>query len=147
MKKILNRPEDYVDEMLVYRLRASPILSASRRQRGGRAPNQAGKVAQPAARPPANLPAMWARGCWMPARLAMSLPRPLPSRWPTPSAPPIAGQGCCALRQLWGDEELDMAGELVELQDITRSTVLLADDVASAPASGKAGGSGNGLCL
>ena len=102
MKKILNDPADYVDEMLDGLVAAHPeYLPPARRQPPGHrargaGPRRQGRRSSPAAAPGTcrSSPATSARACSTPAPSATSSPRPPPSRWPMRSAPPTRAPAC-----------------------------------------------------
>ncbi|MBC7736885.1 MAG: dihydroxyacetone kinase subunit DhaK [Candidatus Saccharibacteria bacterium] len=141
MKKILNNPADYVDEMLAGMTAAHPEFY---RQAGdaGRviaraAPGKPGKVGIVTGGGSGHLPVF--AGYVGPGLLdacAIGDVFASPSAEQMADAIRIAHQGAGVLR-LYGNYggdimNFDMAGDLVEFEDIRCTTVILADDVASA---------------
>lgn len=141
MKKILNRPEDYVDEMLAgltaahpqyYRLYGDSGKVVARAQAG-----KAGKVGIVTGGGSGHLPIFTGYvGAGLLDACAIGDVFASPSAEQMADAIRVADSGAGVLR-LYGNYggdvmNFDMAGELVEFEDITCSTVLLADDVASA---------------
>lgn len=142
MKKILNRPDHYVDEMLEGFVAAHPEYYAmygdsgkvvSRAKKG-----KAGKVGIVTGGGSGHLPVFTGYvGEGLLDACAIGDVFASPSAEQMADAIRVADQGAGVLR-LYGNYggdvmNFDMAGELVEFEDITCSTVLLADDVASAP--------------
>ena len=142
MKKILNNPEDYVDEMLAGLIAAHPehyaLTGASGRVVARARPGAAGKVGIVTGGGSGHLPVF--TGYLGPGLLdacAIGDVFASPSAEQMADALRFADQGAGVLR-LYGNYGGDvmnfaMAGELVEFEDIRCTTVLLADDVASAP--------------
>lgn len=141
MKKILNRPADYVDEMLAgltaahpefYRLHGDSGRVVARATAGRR-----GKVGIVSGGGSGHLPVF--TGYVGPGLLdacAIGDVFASPSAEQMADAIRAADQGAGVLR-LYGNYggdimNFDMAGDLVEFEDIRCSTVILADDVASA---------------
>ena len=142
MKKILNNPADYVDEMLegltaahheFYRL-----VGETKRAVARATPGKAGKVGIVSGGGSGHLPVF--TGYVGPGLLdacAIGDVFASPSAEQMADAIRAADQGAGVLR-LYGNYggdimNFDMAGDLVEFDDIRCSTVILADDVASAP--------------
>ncbi|MGV6849806.1 MAG: dihydroxyacetone kinase subunit DhaK [Marinibacterium sp.] len=142
MKKILNKPEDYVDEMLAgltaahpeyYRLHGDSGKVVARAK-----PGDAGKVGIVTGGGSGHLPVFTGYvGDGLLDACAIGDVFASPSAEQMADAIRAADSGAGVLR-LYGNYggdvmNFDMAGELVEFDDITCTTVLLADDVASAP--------------
>lgn len=101
MKKILNNPADYVDEMLEGMVAAHPGTYAQpvRRVIARAAGAKKGKVGIVTGGGSGHLPIFTgyvAPACSMPAPLATCSPAPPPSRWRKPSGWPMAARACCA---------------------------------------------------
>ncbi len=142
MKKILNTPEAYVDEMLegltaahpeYYRLHGDSGKVVARATAG-----KAGKVGIVTGGGSGHLPVFTGYvGAGLLDACAIGDVFASPSAEQMADAIRAADSGAGVLR-LYGNYggdvmNFDMAGELVEFEDITCTTVLLADDVASAP--------------
>ncbi len=142
MKKILNNPHDYVDEMLAGMVAAHPAHYAltgetnrvvTRAERGS-----AGKVGVVTGGGSGHLPVFAGYvGTGLLDACAIGDVFASPSAEQMAEAIRAADQGAGVLR-LFGNYggdvmNFDMAGDLVSFDDITCTTVLLADDVASAP--------------
>ncbi|MDU9006419.1 dihydroxyacetone kinase subunit DhaK [Sedimentitalea todarodis] len=142
MKKILNNPEDYVDEMLAGLTAAHPeyyrLHGDSGRVVARAKPGKDGKVGIVTGGGSGHLPVFTGYvGDGLLDACAIG------DVFASPSAEQIAdairaadtGAGVLRLYGNYGGDVMnfDMAGELVEFDDIVCSTVLLADDVASAP--------------
>ena len=142
MKKILNNPEAYVDEMLegmiaahpeYYRLHGDSGKVVARATAG-----KDGKVGIVTGGGSGHLPVFTGYvGAGLLDACAIGDVFASPSAEQMADAIRAADSGAGVLR-LYGNYggdvmNFDMAGELVEFEDITCSTVLLADDVASAP--------------
>lgn len=140
MKKILNNPADYVDEMLegltaahpeYYRLHEDKVIA---RAKAGKS----GKVGIVTGGGSGHLPVFTGYvGEGLLDACAIGEVFSSPSAEQMAGAIRAADSGAGVLR-LYGNYggdvmNFDMAGELVEFDDITCSTVLLTDDVASAP--------------
>lgn len=142
MKKILNNPEHYVDEMLAGLVAAHPEYYRLHGDGGkvvGRAkPGKDGKVGIVTGGGSGHLPVFTGYvGTGLLDACAIGDVFSSPSAEQMADAIRVADSGAGVLR-LYGNYggdvmNFDMAGELVEFEDITCSTVLLADDVASAP--------------
>ena len=142
MKKILNDPEDYVDEMLAGLTAAHPEYYRQHGDSGkvvARAtPVKDGKVGIVTGGGSGHLPVFTGYvGTGLLDACAIGDVFASPSAEQMADAIRAADSGAGVLR-LYGNYggdvmNFDMAGELVEFEDITCSTVLLADDVASAP--------------
>jgi dihydroxyacetone kinase-like protein len=142
MKKILNNPVDYVDEMLAGLTAAHPEFYRLHGDTGrvvARAtPGRKGKVGIVTGGGSGHLPVF--TGYVGPGLLdacAIGDVFASPSAEQMADAIRAADQGAGVLR-LYGNYggdimNFDMAGDLVEFDDIACSTVILADDVASAP--------------
>lgn len=142
MKKILNDPSKYVDEMLAGFVAAHPQFYKLHGDSGkvvARA-NKArdGKVGIVTGGGSGHLPVFTGYvGEGLLDACAIGDVFASPSAEQMADAIRVADQGAGVLR-LYGNYggdvmNFDMAGDLVEFEDITCSTVLLADDVASAP--------------
>lgn len=142
MKKILNTPEDYVDEMLdgltaahpeYYRLHGDSGKVVARAK-----PGTAGKVGIVTGGGSGHLPVFTGYvGTGLLDACAIGDVFSSPSAEQMADAIRAADSGAGVLR-LYGNYggdvmNFDMAGELVEFEDITCSTAVLTDDVASAP--------------
>ena len=142
MKKILNAPEAYVDEMLEGLIAAHPEHYAMHGDTGKvvkRAkPGRSGKVGIVTGGGSGHLPVFTGYvGEGLLDACAIGDVFASPSAEQMADAIRSADQGAGVLR-LYGNYggdvmNFDMAGDLVEFDDITCTTVLLADDVASAP--------------
>lgn len=142
MKKILNNPADYVDEMLEGLTAAHPefyrLVGETKRAVARATPGKAGKVGIVSGGGSGHLPVF--TGYVGPGLLdacAIGDVFASPSAEQMADAIRAADQGAGVLR-LYGNYggdimNFDMAGDLVEFNDIRCSTVILADDVASAP--------------
>ena len=144
MKKILNNPADYVDEMLEGLTAAHPefyrLVGETKRAVARATPGKAGKVGIVSGGGSGHLPVF--TGYVGPGLLdacAIGDVFASPSAEQMADAIRAADQGAGVLR-LYGNYggdimNFDMAGDLVEFDDIRCSTVILADDVATtAPA-------------
>lgn len=142
MKKILNTPENYVDEMLdgltaahpeYYRLHGDSGKVVARAK-----PGTAGKVGIVTGGGSGHLPVFTGYvGTGLLDACAIGDVFSSPSAEQMADAIRAADSGAGVLR-LYGNYggdvmNFDMAGELVEFEDITCSTAVLTDDVASAP--------------
>ena len=142
MKKILNKPDAYVDEMLegltaahpeYYRLHGDSGKVVARAR-----PGKAGKVGIVTGGGSGHLPVFTGYvGAGLLDACAIGDVFASPSAEQMADAIRAADSGAGVLR-LYGNYggdvmNFDMAGELVEFEDISCTTVLLADDVASAP--------------
>ncbi|HBG99447.1 MAG: dihydroxyacetone kinase subunit DhaK [Rhodobacteraceae bacterium] len=142
MKKILNAPEAYVDEMLAGLVAAHPDYYRLHGDTGkviARAtPGRAGKVGIVTGGGSGHLPVFTGYvGTGLLDACAIGDVFASPSAEQMADAIRAADQGAGVLR-LYGNYggdvmNFDMAGDLVDFDDIACSTVLLADDVASAP--------------
>src|SRR5215475_6450264 len=142
MKKILNNPADYVDEMLDGLCRAHPEYYA-RAGSGGRVIKRAGqtrpgKVGIASGGGSGHLPVF--TGYVGPGLLDACA---IGNVFSSPSAEQMAeamrcangGAGVVRVYGNYGGDVMnfDMAGEMLDMEDISSTTVLLADDVTSAP--------------
>jgi dihydroxyacetone kinase-like protein len=142
MKKILNNPSDYVDEMLAGLIAAHPGYYALQGETGRvvtRAnPGRAGKVGIVTGGGSGHLPVFTGYvGTGLLDACAIGDVFASPSAEQMAEAIRAAHQGAGVLR-LYGNYggdimNFDMAGDLVEFDDITCTSVVLADDIASAP--------------
>jgi dihydroxyacetone kinase-like protein len=142
MKKILNNPADYVDEMLEGLTAAHPefyrLVGETKRAVARATSSRAGKVGIVSGGGSGHLPVF--TGYVGPGLLdacAIGDVFASPSAEQMADAIRAADQGAGVLR-LYGNYggdimNFDMAGELVEFDGIRCTTVVLADDVASAP--------------
>jgi len=142
MKKILNVPAAYVDEMLEGLTAAHPefyrLVGETKRAVARATPGKAGKVGIVSGGGSGHLPVF--TGYVGPGLLdacAIGDVFASPSAEQMADAIRAADQGAGVLR-LYGNYggdimNFDMAGDLVDFDDIRCTTVLLADDVASAP--------------
>ncbi len=144
MKKILNNPVDYVDEMLAGFTAAHPahyrLAGDTGRVVARAAPGKAGKVGIVTGGGSGHLPVFTGYvGVGLLDACAIGDVFSSPSAEQMADAIRVAHQGAGVLR-LYGNYggdimNFDMAGDLVEFDDIRCTTVILADDVASAPPS------------
>jgi dihydroxyacetone kinase-like protein len=142
MKKILNNPVDYVDEMLAGLTAAHPeyyrLHGDSGRVVARAKPGKAGKVGIVTGGGSGHLPVFTGYvGTGLLDACAIGDVFASPSAEQMADAIRAADSGAGVLR-LYGNYggdvmNFDMAGDLVEFEDIRCTTVLLADDVASAP--------------
>ena len=142
MKKILNNPVDYVDEMLAGFTAAHPefyrLAGGSGRVVARAVPGKAGKVGIVTGGGSGHLPVFTGYvGTGLLDACAIGDVFASPSAEQMADAIRTADSGAGVLR-LYGNYggdimNFDMAGELVEFDDIRCTTVILADDVASAP--------------
>lgn len=142
MKKILNKPADYVDEMLEGLTAAHPefyrLVGETKRAVARATPGAKGKVGIVSGGGSGHLPVF--TGYVGPGLLdacAIGDVFASPSAEQMADAIRAADQGAGVLR-LYGNYggdimNFDMAGDLVDFDDIRCTTVVLADDVASAP--------------
>jgi dihydroxyacetone kinase-like protein len=139
VKKILNKPVDYVDEMLDGLCAAHPDIYAQPSPRviaraGGATPGKVGLVTGGGS---GHLPVFTGyvgRGLLDAAAIG--------DVFASPSAEQMAeamrrADGAAGVLRLYGNYggdvmNFDMAGEMLELEDLASTTVVLADDVASA---------------
>ena len=145
MKKILNRPADYVDEMLDGLVAAHPeyyrLHGDSHRVIARATPGRAGKVGIVSGGGSGHLPVFTGYvGTGLLDACAIGDVFASPTAEQMADAIRAASQGAGVLR-LYGNYggdvmNFDMAGDLVEFEDIATTTVLLADDVASAAPGG-----------
>lgn len=141
MKKILNKPEDYVDEMLAGLTAAHPEYYKMHGDSGKvvvRAePGQGGKVGIVTGGGSGHLPVFTGyvgKGLLDACAIGDVFASPSAEQMADAIRAADSGAGVLRLYGNYGGDVMnfDMAGELVEFEDITCSTVLLADDVASA---------------
>lgn len=140
MKKVMNRPVDYVDEMLDGLCAAHPEYFAQPEKRvivraGGAVPGKVGIVTGGGS---GHLPIF--TGYIGPGLLDAAA---IGDVFASPSAEQMAsamrhangGAGVLRLYGNYGGDVMnfDMAGEMLEMEEVPSTTVLLADDVASAP--------------
>ena len=142
MKKILNDPEAYVDEMLDGLVAAHPgfyrLVGDDKRAVARAEPGAEGKVGIVSGGGSGHLPVF--TGYVGPGLLDACA---IGDVFASPSADQMAdairaadrGAGVLRLYGNYGGDVMnfDMAGDIVEMDDIETTTVLLADDVASAP--------------
>jgi len=142
MKKILNNPDDYVDEMLQGLIAAHPeyyrLYGDSGKVIARAKPGEKSKVGIVSGGGSGHLPVFTGYvGTGLLDACAIGDVFASPSAEQIADAIRAANQGAGVLR-LYGNYggdlmNFDMAGDLVEFEDIKCTTVLLADDVASAP--------------
>lgn len=141
MKKILNKPEDYVDEMLAGLTAAHPEYYKLHGDSGKvvvRAePGQGGKVGIVTGGGSGHLPVFTGyvgKGLLDACAIGDVFASPSAEQMADAIRAADSGAGVLRLYGNYGGDVMnfDMAGELVDFEDITCSTVLLADDVASA---------------
>ena len=142
MKKILNTPESYVDEMLSGLVAAHPeyyrLHGDSGKVIARAVPGTSGKVGIVTGGGSGHLPVFTGYvGTGLLDACAIGDVFASPSAEQMADAIRAADSGAGVLR-LYGNYggdvmNFDMAGELVEFEDISCTTVLLTDDVASAP--------------
>ncbi|WP_187430321.1 PTS-dependent dihydroxyacetone kinase 2, dihydroxyacetone-binding subunit DhaK [Roseobacter fucihabitans] len=142
MKKILNNPEDYVDEMLAGLTAAHPEYYKLHGE-GGKVvlraePGQNGKVGIVTGGGSGHLPVFTGyvgKGLLDACAIGDVFSSPSAEQMADAIRAADSGAGVLRLYGNYGGDVMnfDMAGDLVEFDDITCSTVLLADDVASAP--------------
>jgi len=142
MKKILNNPENYVDEMLAgltaahpeyYRLHGDSGKVVARAMAG-----KDGKVGIVTGGGSGHLPVFTGyvgEGLLDACAIGDVFASPSAEQMADAIRAADSGAGVLRLYGNYGGDVMnfDMAGELVEFEDITCTTVLLADDVASAP--------------
>jgi len=142
MKKILNDPESYVDETLAGLCAAHPeiyrLVGEDGRAVARATPGAAGKVGIVSGGGSGHLPVFTGYvGTGLLDACAIGDVFASPTSEQMADAIRAADRGAGVLR-LYGNYggdvmNFDMAGDLVEMEDIETTTVLLADDVASAP--------------
>ncbi|NLE46526.1 MAG: dihydroxyacetone kinase subunit DhaK [Chloroflexi bacterium] len=142
MKKILNAPADYVDEMLEGLCAAHPEFYQQTGPRGRviarpDAPVQ-GKVGIVTGGGSGHLPVFTGyvgRGLLDAAAIGHVFASPTAEEMAEAMRRANGGAGVLRLYGNYGGDVMnfDMAGDLVEMEDIESTTVVLADDVASAP--------------
>ena len=140
MKKILNNPVDYVDEMLVGLCLAHPEYYAQPAPRvitraGGATPGKVGIVTGGGS---GHLPIFTGyvgKGLLDAAAIGDVFASPSAEQMAEAMRQSSGGAGVLRLYGNYGGDVMnfDMAGEMLEMEDIESTTVLLADDVASAP--------------
>jgi dihydroxyacetone kinase-like protein len=140
MKKILNAPADYVDEMLVGLCLAHPEFYAQPEPRvivraGGATPGKVGIVTGGGS---GHLPVFTGyvgRGLLDGAAIGDVFASPSSDQMAAAMRHAHGGAGILRLYGNYGGDVMnfDMAGEMLEMEDIVSTTVLLADDVVSAP--------------
>lgn len=141
MKKILNKPEDYVDEMLAGLTAAHPEYYKLHGE-GGKVvvrakSGQDGKVGIVTGGGSGHLPVFTGyvgKGLLDACAIGDVFSSPSAEQMADAIRAADSGAGVLRLYGNYGGDVMnfDMAGELVEFEDVTCSTVLLADDVASA---------------
>lgn len=140
MKKILNNPADYVDEMLEGLCAAHPEFYAQPERRvivraGEKKPGKVGIVTGGGS---GHLPIFTGYvgpGFLDGAAIGDVFASPSAEQMAASMRHADAGAGVLRLYGNYGGDimNFDMAGEMLELEDIRSTTVLLTDDVASAP--------------
>ena len=141
MKKLLNDPESYVDEMLEGLVAAHPghyrLVGEDRRAVARAVPGAEGKVGIVSGGGSGHLPVFTGYvGTGLLDACAIGDVFASPTAEQMADAIRAADRGAGVLR-LYGNYggdvmNFDMAGDLVEMEDVETTTVLLADDVASA---------------
>ncbi|MDW3223382.1 MAG: dihydroxyacetone kinase subunit DhaK [Paracoccaceae bacterium] len=141
MKKILNKPEDYVVEMLAGMTAAHPEYYKLQGDNGKvvvrATPGKKGKVGIVTGGGSGHLPVFTGyvgEGLLDACAIGDVFSSPSAEQMADAIRAADTGAGVLRLYGNYGGDVMnfDMAGELVEFEDITCSTVLLADDVASA---------------
>jgi dihydroxyacetone kinase-like protein len=140
MKKILNAPADYVDEMLTGLCLAHPEHYAQPEPRvivraGGATPGKVGIVTGGGS---GHLPVFTGyvgKGLLDGAAIGDVFASPSSDQMAAAMRHASGGAGVLRLYGNYGGDVMnfDMAGEMLEMEDIASTTVLLADDVVSAP--------------
>lgn len=140
MKKILNRPVDYVDEVLDGLCAAHPDIYAQPSPRviaraAGATPGKVGLVTGGGS---GHLPVFTGyvgRGLLDAAAIGDVFASPSAEQMAEAMRRAHGGAGVLRLYGNYGGDVMnfDMAGEMLEMEDVASTTVLLADDVASAP--------------
>lgn len=139
MKKLLNKPDDYVDEMLEGMIAAHPEIYAQPVARvvtraGGAVPGKVGIVTGGGS---GHLPVFTGyvgKGLLDACAIGQVFASPSSDQMAEAMRRASGGAGVLRLYGNYGGDVMnfDMAGEMLEMEDIASSTVLLADDVASA---------------
>jgi dihydroxyacetone kinase-like protein len=140
MKKILNAPADYVDEMLEGLCLAHPEYYAQPERRviaraGGATPGKVGIVTGGGS---GHLPIFTGyvgKGLLDGAAIGDVFASPSAEQMAAAMRHAHGGAGVLRLYGNYGGDVMnfDMAGEMLEMEDVASTTVLLADDVVSAP--------------
>ena len=140
MKKILNDPVDYVDEMLAGLCLAHPEFYAQPAPRviTRASPPRPGKVGVVTGGGSGHLPVFTGyvgEGLLDAAAIGDVFASPSAEQMAEAMRRADAGAGVLRLYGNYGGDVMnfDMAGEFLSLEDVDSTTVLLADDVASAP--------------
>lgn len=139
MKKLLNKPDDYVDEMLDGMIAAHPEIYAQPVPRvvtraGGAVPGKVGIVTGGGS---GHLPVFTGyvgKGLLDACAIGQVFASPSSDQMAEAMRHASGGAGILRLYGNYGGDVMnfDMAGEMLEMEDIAATTVLLADDVASA---------------
>lgn len=140
MKKILNAPADYVDEMLAGLCLAHPAHYAQPERRvitraGGAVPGKVGIVTGGGS---GHLPVFTGyvgKGLLDACAIGDVFASPSSDQMAAAMRHADGGAGVLRLYGNYGGDVMnfDMAGEMLEMEDIASTTVVLADDVVSAP--------------
>ena len=140
MKKILNDPVDYVDEMLAGLCLAHPEYYAQPAPRviaraGGAMPGKVGIVTGGGS---GHLPIFTGyvgKGLLDAAAIGDVFASPSAEQMAEAMRQAGGGAGILRIYGNYGGDVMnfDMAGDMLEMEDVESTTVLLADDVASAP--------------
>jgi dihydroxyacetone kinase-like protein len=140
MKKILNAPAAYVDEMLAGLCLAHPEFYAQPEPRvitraGGATPGKVGIVTGGGS---GHLPVFTGyvgRGLLDACAIGDVFASPSSDQMASAMRHASGGAGVLRLYGNYGGDVMnfDMAGEMLEMEDVASTTVLLADDVVSAP--------------
>ncbi|SDZ41296.1 dihydroxyacetone kinase DhaK subunit [Jannaschia faecimaris] len=142
MKKILNNPEAYVDEMLEGLTAAHPdvyrIVGEDRRAVARGTPGPEGKVGIVSGGGSGHLPVFTGyvgTGLLDACAIGDVFASPTADQMADSIRAADRGAGVLRLYGNYGGDVMnfDMAGDIVEMDEIETTTVLLADDVASAP--------------
>lgn len=139
MKKLLNRPDDYVDEMLEGMIAAHPEIYAQPVPRvvsraGGPVPGKVGIVTGGGS---GHLPVFSGyvgTGLLDACAIGNVFASPSSDQMAEAMRHASGGAGILRLYGNYGGDVMnfDMAGEMLDMEDIASTTVVLADDVASA---------------
>ena len=141
MKKILNNPESYVDEMLEGLVAAHPdiyrVIGEDRRAVARATPGPEGKVGIVSGGGSGHLPVFTGyvgTGLLDACAIGDVFASPTAEQMADSIRAADRGAGVLRLYGNYGGDVMnfDMAGDIVEMEDIETTTVLLADDVASA---------------
>ncbi|MDX7953488.1 dihydroxyacetone kinase subunit DhaK [Lichenihabitans sp. Uapishka_5] len=139
MKKLLNQPDDYVDEMLEGMIAAHPAIYAQPVPRvvtraGGITPGKVGIVTGGGSGHMPLFTGYVGKGLLDACAVGQVFASPSSDQMSEAMRQASGGGGILRLYGNYGGDVMnfDMAGEMLEMEDIASTTVLLADDVASA---------------